>query len=617
MPTAPITPVPDEVREDGGLVDLTVPWFLPFDDCVRVGHRVGFGESRSRLVDVVSVFVGAALQDGGAAVVVATQAHRLAVEAALCASGVDLVEAAACGRYVTLDAAVALAGSMVGGRPDFELFRETVGAAIGGASRDGRRVRVYGEMLALLCERGDVAGAIRLERVWNELTLAQEFELMCAYPLLGLPDAPEDGAVGVRGVSGAHVARQPLAPEDPVTTGQQGIITSLQKQTAALRVDVARLTAEARSGRLPSSDDRSRSGEALESVLDRAERVAGVGSWEWTPRTLEARWSDNFFRLLGFEPGSIAASLQAVLDLVHPIDRDRVAATMQRVSVDGDLNASEFRIVRHDGTLLNLYTTAALAPDDGDDVRYVGSVQDVTSERRVARNLAARAAVSSALADWENFDDGAQALLSAIGASMGCCLATLWVPERHNLMPKVMWHTQTAKLQRLADAIEDLRPGRGAPTLGRAWEGHMPVLSDQPLAGASAPAAAAMRDAAIKTVIAIPAVIEHDTLAILELFSCDPIEPYDELMRSLTDVGREVGQFLSRRRGELVSAVLTPREMQVLQHAANAHGAPQIARDMMLSTATVKRHFENSYAKLGVNDRAAAIAQAMRQGLIS
>ena len=321
-----------------------------------------------------------------------------------------------------------------------------------------------------------------------------------------------------------------------------------------MRVDVARLTAEARCGRLPSSDDRSRRSEALESVLDRAERVAGVGSWEWTPRTLEARWSDNFFRLLGFEPGSIAASLQSVLDVVHPIDRDRVAANMQRVPVDGDVNAIEFRIVRHDGTLLNLYGTAALAPDDGDDVRYVGSVQDVTSERRVARNLAARAAVSSALAAWENLDDGARALLSAIGVSMGCCLGTLWVPERHNLRPKVMWHAQSAHLQRLADAIEDLRPGRGAPTLGRAWEGRMPVLCNQPLTGATAPAA--MRDAAIKAVIAIPAVVDHDTLAILEFFSCDPIEPCDELLRSLTDIGREVGRFLSRRRGELVSSVL-------------------------------------------------------------
>ena len=39
-------------------------------------------------------------------------------------------------------------------------------------------------------------------------------------------------------------------------------------------------------------------------------------------------------------------------------------------------------------------------------------------------------------------------------------------------------------------------------------------------------------------------------------------------------------------------------------------------RGAPLSTATVKRHFENAYAKLGVNDRASAVAQAMRQGFI-
>lgn len=79
--------------------------------------------------------------------------------------------------------------------------------------------------------------------------------------------------------------------------------------------------------------------------------------------------------------------------------------------------------------------------------------------------------------------------------------------------------------------------------------------------------------------------------------------------------------------GELVSAMdrdgserisrLTPREVEVLELAADGRTGPMIARELNVSAATVKTHFANVYAKLGVVDRAAAVAKAMRHGMIS
>ena len=64
------------------------------------------------------------------------------------------------------------------------------------------------------------------------------------------------------------------------------------------------------------------------------------------------------------------------------------------------------------------------------------------------------------------------------------------------------------------------------------------------------------------------------------------------------------------------SAPLTPRELEVLQLAARGSTGPRIADELVLSPATVKTHFENIYSKLGVSDRAAAVAKALRLGLI-
>jgi two-component system nitrate/nitrite response regulator NarL len=54
-----------------------------------------------------------------------------------------------------------------------------------------------------------------------------------------------------------------------------------------------------------------------------------------------------------------------------------------------------------------------------------------------------------------------------------------------------------------------------------------------------------------------------------------------------------------------------------LQRAALGHPAAQIALELSLSPATVKRHFERAYAALGVRDRASAVGEAMRRGLIT
>jgi PAS domain S-box-containing protein len=62
--------------------------------------------------------------------------------------------------------------------------------------------------------------------------------------------------------------------------------------------------------------------------------------------------------------------------------------------------------------------------------------------------------------------------------------------------------------------------------------------------------------------------------------------------------------------------VLTIRQRQILQLAAGGCSTGEIADVLFLSPGTVKTHFQNIYKKLGVGDRASAVASAMRHGLI-
>jgi two-component system nitrate/nitrite response regulator NarL len=62
--------------------------------------------------------------------------------------------------------------------------------------------------------------------------------------------------------------------------------------------------------------------------------------------------------------------------------------------------------------------------------------------------------------------------------------------------------------------------------------------------------------------------------------------------------------------------LVSPREREILELIAEGLTAPQIGRRLHLSTPTVKSHLGHLYDKLGVSERAAAVAVAMRRGLL-
>jgi DNA-binding CsgD family transcriptional regulator len=63
--------------------------------------------------------------------------------------------------------------------------------------------------------------------------------------------------------------------------------------------------------------------------------------------------------------------------------------------------------------------------------------------------------------------------------------------------------------------------------------------------------------------------------------------------------------------------LLTPREVDVLVLASHGLTSSEIAEELFVSTLTVQSHCKNIYAKLGVGNKAAAVAVALRHGLIN
>lgn len=127
--------------------------------------------------------------------------------------------------------------------------------------------------------------------------------------------------------------------------------------------------------------------------LDRAQRIAHLGSWELDLVHGTRFWSDEMFRLLGLDPAAVAAEWSLFLDSVYPDDRDKVAAAQERAIQSGGALDIEHRVVLPDGRVRWVHELGEIERDrDGRAVRLVGTMRDVT-ERHMA----------SALLSWETW----------------------------------------------------------------------------------------------------------------------------------------------------------------------------------------------------------------------
>jgi PAS domain S-box-containing protein len=131
-----------------------------------------------------------------------------------------------------------------------------------------------------------------------------------------------------------------------------------------------------------------------EHMLERSQSIAHVGSWELTLVETDGvpagtvRWSDETFRMFGYEPRSFELTYASFFDLIHPEDRERVRSASPGKIQRGEPTENEFRVLRPDGTVRFMHTWIGFERDPaGRPVRMVGTCQDVTERRHAEQEL--------------------------------------------------------------------------------------------------------------------------------------------------------------------------------------------------------------------------------------
>jgi PAS domain S-box-containing protein len=139
--------------------------------------------------------------------------------------------------------------------------------------------------------------------------------------------------------------------------------------------------------------------------LARTQALAHVGDWEWDLSTDAVHWSDELYRIYGFEPGEIEPDYSLIVQRMHPASRDGFLLAIE-AALKGEMPFEmDYGFLRRDGSEAMLHTIGQVFRDEaGVPVRMAGVVQDITERKRA--EMLVKVSEDKFRAIFDNANDG-------------------------------------------------------------------------------------------------------------------------------------------------------------------------------------------------------------------
>src|SRR5258705_1260976 len=125
-----------------------------------------------------------------------------------------------------------------------------------------------------------------------------------------------------------------------------------------------------------------------EAYLADAQKLSQTGSWAWSPEVGIKYWSEECYRVQGFDPRDGLPRFEELFQRIHPDDQPKLKGLIEGVVCEKVEFETDYRLVHPGGAVRDIHTTAhpVLSPT-GDLIEFMGTVIDVTDRKRTEEEL--------------------------------------------------------------------------------------------------------------------------------------------------------------------------------------------------------------------------------------
>jgi PAS domain S-box-containing protein/excisionase family DNA binding protein len=259
--------------------------------------------------------------------------------------------------------------------------------------------------------------------------------------------------------------------------------------------------------------------------------------------------NSHLLRLTGYTREEIIGRTTREINIYSNMeDRARIREALLKRGAVRDLEIN-FRI-KSGEVLVGVMSAEVI--ELGGEKCVLTTVTDITERRRFEQRLAAQYAATRVLSESNTLEEAAPQLLQLVGETLGWNVGAIWqVDDVAGVVRCVeTWHAPSVlvvEFERLSRKTTFCQ-GIGLP--GRVWDEARPAWVADVVTDANFPRAHAAAQEGLHGAVGFPVIIKGRVLGVIEFFSSRIREPDEDMLRMMTTVGNEIGQFIERKRAE-------------------------------------------------------------------
>jgi PAS domain S-box-containing protein len=264
-------------------------------------------------------------------------------------------------------------------------------------------------------------------------------------------------------------------------------------------------------------------------------------------------WNNGAQNIFGYEEADVLGKPLTIL--MPDVYRTAHLSGMERYARTGEAHVIgrtvEVHGLRRDGGEFPLELSLT-SWKSGKETFYSGIIRDITVRKRVERHLTAQHAVTQALADSATLMDAAAKILQATCESLGWDLGGLWIVDRETNVLRCLdiWHLPSVEFTEFEVLSRQTTFALGVGLPGGVWESGKPAWIPDVVSDPAFPRALVAAKDGLHAAFAFPVLHEGEILGVIEFFSSGIRQPDEELLRVMSTIGTQIGQFIERRRFE-------------------------------------------------------------------